>query len=166
MKSYKRYGKLIKPHGLSGTPEYYAWLNMKARCYRKYNRWYSHYGAIGIKVYKPWIDNFLEFYEYIGKKPSPEYSLDRIDSTGNYYPGNIRWSLPLTQSINQKINCRNKSGYRGVSWHKTAGKWRSCINISSKQVHLGLYTTKEEAAYVRDQFAAQLWGEDAKLNII
>lgn len=166
MKSYTRNNKKILPHGMSSTPEYMAWLNMRARCYRKSNPWYSHYGAIGIKVYEPWNKSFISFYNYIGKKPSSEYSLDRIDSTGDYEPNNVRWSLPITQTINQKINRRNKSGYRGVSWHKGARKWRSNIAISRQQIHLGFYKSKEEAAYIRDQVALQIWGENAKFNII
>jgi hypothetical protein len=46
---------------------------------------------------------------------------------------------------NSKIPCNNKSGYRGVSWHKNAKKWVANIRVKNKLIYLGSYDTPEEA---------------------
>ena len=44
----------------------------------------------------------------------------------------------------------NRSGIRGIHWHAKASKWRALIKVDGKNMHLGLFLTKEEAgaAYV------------------
>lgn len=151
---------------MSHSSEYTAWDNMIGRCYRKSQPWYSHYGGKGIKVHPDWKKSFTAFISYIGSKPTKHHTLDRIDSSKDYQPGNVRWATPLQQTINQALRKDNTSGYKGVGWSKAANKWYSSICIDGKNIHLGLYIDKKEAAYVRDQVALQLWGADAKFNII
>lgn len=56
---------------------------------------------------------------------------------------------PATRSENKqnikKIQPNNKSGYMGVDFHKSTGFWRATITTMSKQKHIGLYKTPEEA---------------------
>jgi hypothetical protein len=40
----------------------------------------------------------------MGPMPSPRYTLDRIDSNGNYEPGNVRWATRIQQSRNLRSN--------------------------------------------------------------
>ncbi len=90
------------------------WTGIKARCYLEHTKAYERYGARGIKMYEPWVDNFIEFYRWIRdniglKPPNPDgskkyYSLDRINNDGNYEPGNIRWATPLQQNHNRSTN--------------------------------------------------------------
>lgn len=42
----------------------------------------------------------------------------------------------------------NTSGFRGVSWHKSAKKWMATITINGKNKHLGYFNTAEEASEV------------------
>lgn len=88
--------------GMSGTPEYMAWSNMLGRCYNPEHPKYKDYGARGITVYQPWRDSFVEWYEYIGERPSDMYSLDRIHNHGSYEPGNIRWATIFEQNLNRR----------------------------------------------------------------
>lgn len=89
-------------HGMSSTPEYKAWSSMIYRCTNPNSSAYQHYGGRGIEVYEGWKTNFQEFYDYIGPKPSPEYTLDRIDTDGNYEPGNVQWASKSWQTKDQR----------------------------------------------------------------
>jgi hypothetical protein len=82
--------------------EHQAWENMKLRCYYPRHESYERYGALGIKVCRRWLQSFKNFIEDMGPKPGPEYSLDRIDSKGNYEPGNCKWSTLSDQLRNRK----------------------------------------------------------------
>jgi hypothetical protein len=93
-----------RTHGDSNSPEYQTWKRMKRRCDNpKGNRW-EHYGGRGIKVCDRWINSYQNFLEDMGRKPSPEYSIDRINVNGNYEPSNCRWSTPKEQSNNTRRN--------------------------------------------------------------
>jgi len=92
-----------KTHGLTGSPEYIAWSGMKARCFRPYAINYANYGGRGITVAAEWL-SFEAFFRDMGPKPSPEHSLDRIDSNGNYCAENCRWATTAEQSRNTRQN--------------------------------------------------------------
>ena len=85
------------------TPEYRAWSLMKDRCLNPKSSNYPDYGGRGIKVYEPWVADFMAFYNYVGPKPTPWHSLDRYpDNSGNYEPGNVRWATKLQQTQNRR----------------------------------------------------------------
>src|SRR5689334_34521 len=90
-------------HGHSGTPEHRAWCGMKMRCY--YRKWegYPDYGGRGIRVCDEWLNDFPAFLTHIGPRPSSSHSLDRINSDGNYEPGNVRWAVPVEQMNNRRM---------------------------------------------------------------
>lgn len=90
------------PRDRAISSEYNTWKNMKKRCYVESTDQYSYYGGRGIYVYGPWISSFEEFYNYVGPKPSPQHSLDRINNDGNYEPGNVRWATKKQQVANRR----------------------------------------------------------------
>ncbi len=90
-------------HGLSHTPEYGVWSSMKARCLNPRDSAWRYYGGRGITVCNSWLDSFVNFYEDMGPRPNPSYSIDRIDSDGNYEPSNCKWASPQEQWDNRKI---------------------------------------------------------------
>lgn len=91
-----------KSHGMSKSPEYRAWNQMIQRCTNPNIRNYADYGGRGIIVCKEWVDSFEAFYRHIGPKPSSAHSLDRIDNSGNYEPGNVRWATDAQQRDNSR----------------------------------------------------------------
>jgi hypothetical protein len=91
-------------HGMMGTPEYRAWQGMKARCFRKTQKGYQYYGGRGITVCPEWVAEFATFYAHVGPRPSSDHSLDRIDTNGNYEPGNVRWATFIEQMNNMRNN--------------------------------------------------------------
>lgn len=63
------------------------------------------------------------------------------------------------------IQNRNKSGFRGVCFHKNTRKWVAQISLNGKRKNLGYFTTPEEAAKVFDSAAKEMYGEFCgKLN--
>lgn len=87
-------------HGMKGTPTYYVWATMKARCNPANAAKRSRYAGRGITVCKRW-QAFENFLTDMGVRPSDNHSLDRIDNDGNYCKSNCRWSLPLEQANNK-----------------------------------------------------------------
>ena len=88
-------------HGMSNIPEFRIWVAMRKRCRNKNNADYYLYGGRGIKVCERWQD-FKNFIEDIGRRPSKKHSIDRVDNDGNYEPGNCRWVLPEIQARNTR----------------------------------------------------------------
>jgi len=91
-------------HGLTGSPEYYAWHGMKRRCQDPLDKGYKTYGAKGIVVAARW-QSFENFFADMGPRPSQSHSLDRFpNNRGNYEPGNVRWATDLQQGRNKTNN--------------------------------------------------------------
>jgi hypothetical protein len=88
-------------HGATGTPEYRTWLGIRARCSDASNH---NYGGRGIRVCARWQESFEAFLEDMGRRPSDEHSIDRIETNGNYEPGNCRWATAQEQSRNMRVN--------------------------------------------------------------
>jgi hypothetical protein len=82
--------------------EYVSWYNMVQRCTNPTHISYAHYGALGISVFDAWQSDFKAFAAYIGPKPTAKHSIDRIDGSKGYEPGNVRWATSLEQAANRK----------------------------------------------------------------
>ncbi len=134
---------------------HFCWQNMKQRCNRKGASGYEKYGGKGISVCKEWNDSFETFALWALANGYEEHlTIDRRDGTENYKPSNCRWVTYTTQSCNTKlIHKTNTSGYRGVSAH--GKRWRAYVGINRKQIRLGIYSTPEEAAKVRDRYIVE-----------
>lgn len=95
----------------------------------------------------------------------PDMHIDHIDGDKlNNRIENLRICTHNQNQHNQGIRSSNKSGYKGVSWMKSAKKWQAQICCNSKVTHLGLYTNKIEAAKAYDEAAKKLHGDFAWLN--
>jgi len=90
------------PKEMSKTKEAYAWHAIKGRCYNPKNRAYKYYGARGIKVCPEWRNSFRSFYNDMGKAPSKDHSIDRINVNGDYAPENCRWATIKEQNRNKR----------------------------------------------------------------
>lgn len=92
-------------HGQANkTPEYRAWMHMKARCYNPNVYNYPNYGGRGIIVCERWLNSYENFILDMGFRPTIKHSIDRIDSNGNYEPSNCKWSTTHEQSRNLRTN--------------------------------------------------------------
>jgi hypothetical protein len=84
------------------TAEYNCWHGMIGRCTRPSDTSWRKYGARGIKVCERWRRSFVDFLADMGRKPSPQHSIDRIDPNGHYEPGNCRWATASEQRRNTR----------------------------------------------------------------
>lgn len=94
-----------RSHGESHkTPEYSAWREMKKRCYQPAFINWDNYGGRGIRVNIAWLNSYIHFLNDMGRKPSPQHSLDRINNDRDYGPENCRWATAKEQAQNRRTS--------------------------------------------------------------
>lgn len=59
--------------------------------------------------------------------------------------------------LNNNIRSNNNSGFRGVSWNKSRGKWYACIGFQGKNINLGLHSDIQDAIKARKIAEEKLW---------
>jgi hypothetical protein len=139
---------------------YNTWRGMIERCKNPKSPNYKRYGGQGISVYLEWQDKsrhpvykrwskgfccFLNYIEkFLGEKPKG-FSLDRLDSNGNYSPGNLRWASPSLQKKNQTVS--NLTGYKYVYKVANSASWQGEYKNGNLRVYVGCFKTKEQAYF-------------------
>lgn len=89
-------------HGLSNQREFRIWQKMVARCHNPKCDNYRFYGAIGRFVCDGWRSDPAAFIRDMGKAPTLDHSIDRIDTDGSYTCGTCDHCV----SISATSNCR------------------------------------------------------------
>jgi hypothetical protein len=87
--------------GKGSSKEYSMWNSMMNRCSNPKNKSYARYGGRGIKVCNDW-HTYENFLKDMGRCPSDEYSLDRIDNSKGYSKENCRWATAKDQARNRR----------------------------------------------------------------
>lgn len=118
------------------APEYGIFLSMLRRCNDPKNKGYKYYGGRGIKVCDAW--NHSSMYSFflatVGRRPSRNHSLDRINNNGNYEPGNVRWATRKQQARNTRSN--RVFTINGET--HCVEEWAEKYNVGSQAVRLRL----------------------------
>lgn len=121
---------LVRITGLPKIPEVGIWRGMIRRCEDPLYKEYGNYGGRGIKVCQRWRHSFSSFYEDIGQRPDPKYTIDRVNNDGDYEPGNVRWATQKQQQTNKRTN--HLIAYRGETLPVSV--WAERCRISTEAV--------------------------------
>lgn len=97
------------------SSEYNSWRGMIDRCTNPNHEKYKFYGKRGIFVCPRWLV-FENFLEDMGLKPSPSYTIDRLDNTKNYCPENCRWATKRQQGQNKSNNRLNTESAKVIRY--------------------------------------------------
>jgi hypothetical protein len=86
--------------------------------------------------------------------------IDHIDCNGlNNRKSNLRKATKSQNQHNQRISGANKSGVKGVRWHKASQKWVAQIECNGRRHHLGCYASISDAAGAYASASASFHGE-------
>ncbi len=76
---------------------------------------------------------------------------------------NLRRASNQQNVGNRRRNLNNKSGVKGVHWHKVGNAWCAKIGQNGKRIHLGLFKTRKAAARAYAKAAKKWFGNYARL---
>ena len=75
---------------------------------------------------------------------------------------NLRCGTHSQNHANATSNASNTSGFKGVSWHSRARKWRAGIGIDGRTHYLGLHSSRRAARAAYKVAAAEHFGDFAR----
>lgn len=146
----KKAGKTRSTHGMNNANSrlHVTWANMKRRCLSPRGTEVKKYA--GVTLCDEWM-RFEPFMKWsLDNGYSDSMTIDRIDSTKGYEPGNCRYVDYSVQAANRRITDKNKSGHVGINWQK--GKWVAKVQWRKKQIHLGRFSAIEDAVRARNEY--------------
>lgn len=121
-----------RTHGLTNTSLFRSWNAMIQRCTNPNRDNYPYYGGRGIKVCDRW-KSFAAFAEDMGERPEGK-TLDRINTNGDYEPGNCRWASFAEQMKSRRPRGRGKAPRQRLA---TKASTTKTVGISRKRRQAG-----------------------------
>lgn len=106
------------------TLEYRSWSRIIQRCTNPKTRNWEDYGGRGISIHPSWR-KYEIFLRDVGRSPSLDHQIERINNNGNYEPGNVRWAT-------RKEQCRNRRSSHYVTAFgltRTIAEWSEVTGI-------------------------------------
>ncbi len=82
---------------------YCCWRGMIKRCIYPKDKRFHHYGGRGISVCDKWRHSFAAFLSDLGECP-PGLTLERLNNSKGYEPGNCVWATRTVQNRNKRTN--------------------------------------------------------------
>lgn len=93
----------------------------------------------------------------------PEGDIDHRDGNGaNNAIGNLRDATESQNGANSRLSAANTTGLKGVSYDKARKKYRAVIMQDRRYIHIGRFSSAEEAYAARCDAAKRLHGTFAR----
>lgn len=113
----------------------------------------------GVKVVEGGKTKRIYLHRFLLENPA-EPHIDHIDGNGlNNRRSNLRPATVSENHCNRKRAVTNTSGFKGVSPHKSSGKWRAEISRDGRKRSLGYFSDPESAAVAYAKASADVHGE-------
>lgn len=119
-------------------------------------------GYLRIRIdYKLYYAHRLAILIVTGKWPPVRTDHLDLNRTNNEWE-NLRPADSTQNQGNRGLDRNNTSGFKGVSWDKSKGRWEAYIGIRGRKKNLGYFKEKEEAAAAYWKAAKEYFGEFAR----
>jgi hypothetical protein len=99
---------------------------------------------------------------YTGKLVVDHINGDSLDNRKK----NLRICSHRDNIINSGMRKNNTSGFKGVTWREKNHRWVVTIQTGERQIEIGTFVDKIEAAIAYNDAAKKYHGEFARLNIL
>lgn len=119
------------------------------------------HGYLRVRVNnKNYLIHRLIFMYHYGYFP---IQVDHIDgNTLNNHIENLRQATNAQNCKNSKLSINNKSGVKGVSWHKASRKWMAHLQTVEKRHFIGYFNELDKAKIAIIEARNKLHGEFAR----
>lgn len=128
------------------------------------HRWFIHSGGYASRQEGTWRKGRKQIYmhqEVMGGKIIDHINANKLDNR----KANLRFATKGQNNANRGLLSNNTSGYKGVTWDKSRGKYQAYAWFQDKKYYLGRFDSILDAAKVVDDFNKKYFGEFAYLNI-
>lgn len=113
------------------SAEYAAWCGIKIRTSHTNRRDSVNYSLRGIGMHPEWRENYEMFLSAVGRRPSPQHSLGRINNDLGYIPGNVRW-----ETVEEQANNKRTSRFiEACGERMTVAQWAKRLGVSDKSLY-------------------------------
>ena len=119
-------------------------------------------GYLRVKVFgRSFLVHRIIFLWVTGSWPAQDVDHKDMNPTNNAW-SNLRSASRTSNQANTRSRATNKSGFKGVSWHKRTQKFVAQISYQNKKTHLGLFDNPQDAHNAYVAAARNLFGEFAR----
>jgi hypothetical protein len=142
--------------------EDFEWLSKLKWCAHERGRtWYARREASNKTIFMHRA--ILEYHSY----DLTSGEVDHINGDGlDNRKSNLQVITHAENIRKSKMPVNNKSGFRGVSWHKGDDRWQAIIEVNNIKKYIGSFKSKIEAALAYNEAATKYFGKFANLNIL
>lgn len=120
----------------------------------------------GNYVVTNYLEGFLCLHHIIGGDPKNKFSDHKDRNPLNNRKNNLRLASQSQNLMNRPMQSNNKSGFKGVHWSNRSKRWISKIKANCKEIYIGSFIEKIDAAIAYNKAALKYHGEFAYINKI